>query len=76
MVLHLVTFYFILFIWEWEKERARENKQERGAEGEEAADSLMSREPDIELNPQDPKIMTWAKRGHLTEWDNQATFIS
>lgn len=50
--------FLLYFIYLRVRERARENKQERGAEGEDTADSMMSREADIELNPPDPKIMT------------------
>ena len=43
-----------------------------GKRGEREANSLPSREPDMELDPQNPEIVTWAKGGHLTNWATQA----
>ena len=37
-----------------------------GAEGKGEVDSSVSRESNAELNPRDPKIMTWAKVRRLT----------
>ena len=34
--------------------------------GEEESDTLLSAEPDVGLNPQGPKIMTWAQVRGLT----------
>ena len=42
-----------------------------GAEGEGAADSLLSTEPDMDFIPGPQDHKTWAKIKHLTNWATQ-----
>ena len=62
-------FFKDLFICSLEREKAYVHKQGGGAEEEGEADSSLSREPNVGL---DPRIMTWANGRCLTSWAIEA----
>ena len=48
---HIYFFKDILYLFEKEREREREHEQWGEKEGEEEVDFLLSREPDVGINP-------------------------
>ena len=68
-----------MFIFETERERERQSTSGRGAgrEGDTESEAssrlwVVSTEPDMELQPTNCEIMTWAEVRHSTEWAIQA----
>ena len=69
-----------MFIYFWERERERERRggTEREEDTESEASSRLpagSTEPNVELEPTNHEIMTWAKIGCLTNWTTQEPLI-
>ena len=75
---NMTLFFNVLFIF-WRRERERQSMSRGGAEREgntefEAGSRLyaLSTEPNVELEPMNHEIMTWAEVRRSTDWATQA----
>ena len=73
------SFFFLMFIYFWERERERQSASggRTVREGDTESDAgsrlwAVSTEPDAGLEPTDREIMAWARVGRLTDWATQA----